>query len=52
MIFMLGLWLLGWWLRPDFWAGLDNSFNLLLAFTEIGLMGRLSRRMWRRAGFL
>jgi ribose transport system permease protein len=32
------LWLFGWWLRPDFWAGLDNSFNLLLAFTEIGLM--------------
>lgn len=38
VLFMAGLWLLGWWLRPDFWAGLDNSFNLLLAFTEIGLM--------------
>ena len=38
VIFMVLLWLLGWWLRPDFWAGLDNSFNLLLAFTEIGLM--------------
>ena len=25
-------------LRPDFWGNLDNSFNLLLAFSEIGLM--------------
>jgi ribose transport system permease protein len=32
------LWLIGFWLRPDFWANLDNSFNLLLAFSEIGLM--------------
>src|SRR3546814_11298204 len=26
------------WLRPDFWGSLDNSFNLLLAFTEVGLL--------------
>ena len=32
------LWLIGFWLRPDFWGSLDNSFNLLLAFSEIGLM--------------
>ena len=38
VIFMVALWLFGFWLRPDFWGGLDNSFNLLLAFTEIGLM--------------
>ena len=38
VIFMVLLWLFGLWLRPDFWGGLDNSFNLLLAFTEIGLM--------------
>ena len=38
VIFMVVLWLLGFWLRPDFWGGLDNSFNLILAFTEIGLM--------------
>jgi ribose transport system permease protein len=38
VIFMVLLWLFGFWLRPDFWGGLDNSFNLLLAFTEIGLM--------------
>ena len=38
MIFMVVLVVFGLWLRPDFWGGLDNSFNLLLAFTEIGLM--------------
>ena len=38
VIFMVALWLFGLWLRPDFWGGLDNSFNLILAFTEIGLM--------------
>jgi ribose transport system permease protein len=32
------LWLVGLALRPDFWASLDNSFSLLLAFTEIGLV--------------
>src|SRR3546814_10283450 len=35
---MLVLWALGMYLRPDFWGSLDNSFNLLLAFTEIGIM--------------
>lgn len=34
----VGLWLVGLWLRPDFWGLLDNSFNLLLAFTEIALV--------------
>jgi ribose transport system permease protein len=38
VIFTVLLWATGFWLRPDFWGGLDNSFNLLLAFTEIGLM--------------
>jgi ribose transport system permease protein len=38
VIFTILLWATGFWLRPDFWGGLDNSFNLLLAFTEIGLM--------------
>lgn len=32
------LWLMGVILRPDFWASLDNSFNLLLAFTEVALL--------------
>jgi len=38
VVLMIGLWLTGFWLRPDFWASMNNSFNLLLAFTEIGLM--------------
>lgn len=32
------LWLAGFYLRPDFWASLDNTFNLALAFTEIALL--------------
>jgi ribose transport system permease protein len=32
------LWLIGLYLRPDFWASLNNSFNLLLAFTEVALL--------------
>ncbi|MDH5558347.1 MAG: ABC transporter permease, partial [Alphaproteobacteria bacterium] len=32
------LWCVGFYLRPDFWGNLDNSFNLLLAFTEIGII--------------
>lgn len=32
------LWGVGFYLRPDFWGNMDNSFNLLLAFTEIGIM--------------
>lgn len=32
------LWAVGLYLRPDFWGGLDNSFNLLLAFTEVALV--------------
>jgi ribose transport system permease protein len=38
VIFVVILWLIGFRLRPDFWGNLDNSFNLLLAFSEIGLM--------------
>ncbi len=32
------LWLVGMALRPDFWGSLDNTFTLLLAFTEIALV--------------
>ena len=32
------LWAAGFYLRPDFWGNLDNSFNLILAFTEIALL--------------
>ena len=38
VFFAILLWLVGLYLRPDFWGSLDNSFNLLLAFTEVGLM--------------
>jgi ribose transport system permease protein len=32
------LWAIGLYLRPDFWASIDNTFNLMLAFTEVGLL--------------
>lgn len=32
------LWGVGAMLRPDYWASLDNTFNLMLAFTEVGLL--------------
>jgi ribose transport system permease protein len=32
------LWLAGAYLRPDFWWSIDNSFNLMLAFTEVALL--------------
>jgi ribose transport system permease protein len=38
VILMIALWLFGWWARPDFWEGLDNSFAMLLAFSEIALL--------------
>jgi len=38
VLLTIALWLVGLALRPDFWASLDNTFTLLLAFTEIGLV--------------
>ncbi|HEX7323081.1 MAG TPA: diiron oxygenase [Mycobacterium sp.] len=39
--------------NPYFHARCGSAFAPLAAFMEeVGLMGRLSRRMWRRAGFL
>ena len=38
MVLVVLLWLTGLWLRPDFWASIDNSFNLMLAFTEVGIL--------------
>jgi ribose transport system permease protein len=38
VILMAALWLFGLWARSDFWAGLDNSFAILLAFSEIALL--------------
>jgi ribose transport system permease protein len=38
ILIALVLWAVGLYLRPDFWGGLDNSFNLLLAFTEVAFV--------------
>ena len=38
IIIVIGLWLTGFALRPDFWGNLNNTFNLLLAFSEVALM--------------
>ena len=38
VILTIALWLFGLWARPDFWGGLDNSFAILLAFSEIALL--------------
>ncbi|MBV9288070.1 MAG: ABC transporter permease [Hyphomicrobiales bacterium] len=38
VLLMVALWLFGLWARPDFWGGLDNSFAILLAFSEIALL--------------
>jgi ribose transport system permease protein len=38
ILLTVALWLIGWYLRPDFWASLENTFSLLLAFTEIGFV--------------
>ncbi|MBV8566490.1 MAG: ABC transporter permease [Methylobacteriaceae bacterium] len=38
IMLMVALWALGLWFRPDFWGSLDNTFAMLLAFTEIGLL--------------
>jgi ribose transport system permease protein len=38
IILVVLLWAVGLLLRPDFWGSLDNSFNLLLSFTEVALL--------------
>jgi ribose transport system permease protein len=38
LIIAVILWVVGLYLRPDFWGSLDNSFNLILAFTEVALV--------------
>ena len=38
VLLMIALWLIGLWLRPDFWASVSNSFNLALSFTEIAFL--------------
>ena len=38
ILLAVALWLFGMWARPDFWGGLDNSFTILLAFSEVALL--------------
>jgi ribose transport system permease protein len=39
IILTILLWFIGFWLRPDYWAGLPNTFAVLLNFTELALIG-------------
>lgn len=38
IILTIVLWFIGLMLRPDYWAGLPNSFAILLNFTELALL--------------
>ncbi len=38
IILAVSLWLVGLWLRPDYWAGLPNTFAILLNYTELALL--------------
>jgi ribose transport system permease protein len=38
VLLTIALWIVGFALRPDFWGSLENTFSLLLAFTEIALV--------------
>lgn len=38
LLLMAALWLVGYALRPDYWAGLPNTFAILLNYTEVALL--------------
>ncbi len=38
LILAMLLWLVGLYLRPDYWAGLPNTFAILLNYTEIAIL--------------
>jgi ribose transport system permease protein len=38
IILTVVLWLIGLWLRPDYWWNLPNSFAILLNYTELALL--------------
>lgn len=38
IMLVIVLWSVGMYLRPDFWGNISNSFNLLLAFTEVAIL--------------
>ncbi len=38
IILMVVLWFIGFLLRPDYWAGLPNTFAILLNYTELAIL--------------
>jgi ribose transport system permease protein len=38
IILMVALWLTGFYLRPDYWWNLPNTFAIMLNFTEVALL--------------
>jgi ribose transport system permease protein len=38
IILAVSLWLVGFYLRPDYWSNLPNTFAILLNFTEVALL--------------
>lgn len=38
IMLMTGLWLVGLVLRPDYWAGLPNTFAILLNYSELAIL--------------
>ncbi|MEZ5668373.1 MAG: ABC transporter permease [Alphaproteobacteria bacterium] len=38
IILVVVLWIVGFSLRPDYWAGLPNSFAILLNYTELAIL--------------
>lgn len=38
ILLAIGLWFVGFLLRPDYWAGLPNTFAVMLNFTELALL--------------
>jgi ribose transport system permease protein len=38
IVLAITLWLAGWYLRPDYWWNLSNTFAILLNYTELALI--------------
>jgi ribose transport system permease protein len=38
IVLVVALWLIGFYLRPDYWWNLPNTFAILLNFTEVALL--------------
>mgnify|MGYP003548945455 CR=1 FL=1 len=51
VVLAIALWMVGFSLRPDYWWNLQNSFAILLNYTEIallaiGIWGARENRRW------